>query len=299
MRSIGVDVEQFNTAMEQQKAEARKAWAGSGEAATDKLWFDLLDQVGPTEFLGYETETAEGEVLALIKDGKPVKQLKKGEQGIVIVNQTPFYGEFGGQVGDRGVIMAPKGVHFDVQDTLKKLGKVFAHVGVVEKGPLKVGDAVELHVDHSRRTAIRANHSATHLLHEALRETLGAHVAQKGSLVDPDKLRFDFSHPKPLSKEELTAIEDLANAVVLRDGPVVTRLMAVDDAIAAGAMALFGEKYGEEVRVVSMGEASHDDKGGRVFSVELCGGTHVRATGEIGLIKVVQEGAVGRRRTAH
>ncbi len=291
-RNVGVDVEQFNAAMAQQKAEARKAWAGSGEAATDKLWFDLLDQVGPTEFLGYETETAEGEVLALVKDGKPVKQLKKGDEGIVIVNQTPFYGESGGQVGDHGVIMAPKGVHFEVTDTQKKLGKVFAHVGVIEKGPLKVGDAVELHVNGSRRTAIRANHSATHLLHEALRETLGTHVTQKGSLVDPDKLRFDFSHPKPLSKEEIAAIEDLANAVILRDSPVVTRLMAVDDAIAAGAMALFGEKYGEEVRVVSMGEASHDDKGGRVFSVELCGGTHVRATGEIGLVKIVQEGAV-------
>jgi alanyl-tRNA synthetase len=292
VRSIGVDVEQFNLAMAQQKAEARKAWAGSGEAATDKLWFDLLDQVGPTEFLGYETETAEGVVLALIKGGKPVKQLKKGEEGIVIVNQTPFYGESGGQVGDEGVIMAPRGVHFDVTSTQKKLGKVFAHVGVVEKGPLKVGDAVELHVNRTRRTAIRANHSATHLLHEALRETLGTHVTQKGSLVDPEKLRFDFAHPKPLSKEEIAAVEDLANAVILRDSPVVTRLMPVDDAIAAGAMALFGEKYGEEVRVVSMGEASHDDKGGRIFSVELCGGTHVRATGEIGLVKVVQEGAV-------
>ncbi|MGA9268051.1 MAG: alanine--tRNA ligase, partial [Rhodomicrobium sp.] len=291
-RNVGVDVEQFNAAMAQQKAEARKAWAGSGEAATDKLWFDLLDQVGPTEFLGYETETAEGEVLALVKEGKPVKQLKKGDEGIVIVNQTPFYGESGGQVGDHGVIMAPKGVHFEVTDTQKKLGKVFAHVGVIEKGPLKVGDAVELHVNGSRRTAIRANHSATHLLHEALRETLGTHVTQKGSLVDPDKLRFDFSHPKPLSKEEIATIEDLANAVILRDSPVVTRLMAVDDAIAAGAMALFGEKYGEEVRVVSMGEASHDDKGGRIFSVELCGGAHVRATGEIGLVKIVQEGAV-------
>ena len=291
-RDVGVDVEQFNVAMAQQKVEARKAWTGSGEAATDKLWFDLLDQVGPTEFLGYETETAEGEVLALINDGTLVKQLKKGEQGIVILNQTPFYGESGGQVGDHGVIMAPKGVHFEVTDTQKKLGKVFAHVGVVEKGPLKVGDAVELHVNGTRRTAIRANHSATHLLHEALRETLGTHVTQKGSLVDPDKLRFDFSHPKPLSKEELAAVEDLANAVILRDGPVVTRLMPVDDAIAAGAMALFGEKYGEEVRVVSMGEASHDDKGGRVFSTELCGGTHVRATGEIGLVKVVQEAAV-------
>ncbi len=188
--------------------------------------------------------------------------------------------------------MAPRGVHFDVKDTQKKLGKIFAHVGTVERGPLKVGDAVELHVNSARRTSIRANHSATHLLHEALRETLGAHVTQKGSLVDPDKLRFDFSHPKPLAKEEIAAIEDLANAVVLRDSPVVTRLMPVDDAIAAGAMALFGEKYGDEVRVVSMGEASHGDKGGRVFSVELCGGTHVRATGEIGLIKIIQEGAV-------
>ena len=188
--------------------------------------------------------------------------------------------------------MGPKGVHFDVHDTQKKLGKIFAHIGVVQKGPLKVGDAVELHVDVARRTATRANHSATHLLHEALRETLGTHVTQKGSLVDPDKLRFDFSHPKPLSKEELAKVEDLANAVILQDSPVVTRLMAVDDAIAAGAMALFGEKYGDEVRVVTMGEASHDDKGARAFSVELCGGTHVRATGEIGLVKVVQEGAV-------
>ena len=291
-RHIGVDVDQFNSAMAHQKAEARKAWAGSGEAATDKLWFDLLDQVGPTEFLGYETETAEGQILALIKAGKPVKQLKKGEEGIVIVNQTPFYGESGGQVGDEGVISAPKGVRFDVTDTQKKLGKVFAHIGTVEKGPLKVGDAVELHVNRDRRSAIRANHSATHLLHEALRETLGTHVTQKGSLVDAEKLRFDFSHPKPLSKEELAAVENIANAMILKDSPVVTRLMAVDDAIASGAMALFGEKYGEEVRVVSMGEASRDDKSGRTFSVELCGGTHVRATGEIGLTKVIQESAV-------
>jgi alanyl-tRNA synthetase len=291
-RNIQVDVGQFNVAMAQQKADARKAWAGSGEAATDKLWFDLLDETGATEFLGYETETAEGQILALVKDGKPVKQLKKGEDGIIIVNQTPFYGESGGQTGDRGAIMGPKGAHFDVSDTQKKLGKLFIHFGTVQKGPFKAGDAVELHVDHGRRTATRANHSATHLLHEALRQTLGTHVTQKGSLVDPDKLRFDFSHPKPLSKEELAAAEDLANAVILQDSPVVTRLMAVDDAIASGAMALFGEKYGEEVRVVSMGEATHDDKGGRAYSVELCGGTHVRATGEIGLIKIVQEGAV-------
>ncbi len=291
-RDIRVDLDQFRSAMSQQKAEARKAWTGSGEAATDKVWFDLLDQVGPTEFLGYETETAEGQVLALIKGGKPVKQLKKGEDGIVILNQTPFYGESGGQVGDQGVIMAPKGVHFDVRDTQKKLGKVFAHVGTVEKGPLKVGDAVELHVNRARRVAIRANHSATHLLHEALRETLGTHVTQKGSLVDPEKLRFDFSHPKPLTKEELAVVEDIANGVILQDSPVVTRLMAVDDAVASGAMALFGEKYGDEVRVVSMGEATYNDKGSRAFSVELCGGTHVRATGEIGLVKVIQESAV-------
>jgi alanyl-tRNA synthetase len=291
-RNIQVDVSHFNAAMAQQKSDARKAWAGSGEAATDKLWFDLLDEAGATEFLGYETETAEGQILALIKGGKPVKQLKKGEEGIVIVNQTPFYGESGGQVGDRGRIMGPKGAHFDVADTQKKLGKLFIHFGIVQKGPFKTGDAVELHADHARRTATRANHSATHLLHEALRETLGTHVVQKGSLVDPDKLRFDFSHPKPLSKEELAAVEDMANAVVLQDSPVVTRLMAVDDAIASGAMALFGEKYGDEVRVVSMGLATHDDKGGRAYSVELCGGTHARATGEIGLIKIVQEGAV-------
>ncbi|MBT3070252.1 alanine--tRNA ligase [Rhodomicrobium sp. Az07] len=291
-RSISVDIEQFNAAMAQQKAEARKAWAGSGEAATDKVWFDVLDQAGATEFLGYETESAEGQIVAIVKDGKSVKQLKTGDEGILVLNQTPFYGESGGQVGDRGVIIAPKNAHFDVTDTQKKFGKLFAHVGTVKKGPLKVGDAVEMRVEHARRTAIRANHSATHLLHEALRETLGTHVTQKGSLVDPDKLRFDFAHPKPLSKEELATVEELANAVVLRDSPVVTRLMAVDDAIAAGAMALFGEKYGEEVRVVSMGEASHDERGSRAFSVELCGGTHVRATGEIGLVKVVQESAV-------
>ncbi len=291
-RDIQVDVDQFIAAMAQQKAEARKAWAGSGEAATDKLWFDLLDQLGPTEFLGYETETAEGQVLALLKAGKPVKQLKKGEEGVIIVNQTPFYGESGGQTGDRGVIMGPKGAHFDVTDTQKKLGKLFAHSGIVQKGPLKVGEAVELHVDRARRTATRANHSATHLLHEALRETLGSHVTQKGSLVDPDKLRFDFSHPKPLSKDELAAAEEIANAVILQDSPVVTRVMGVDDAIESGAMALFGEKYGDEVRVVSMGEATQDDKGARAFSVELCGGTHVRATGEIGLVRIVQEGAV-------
>jgi alanyl-tRNA synthetase len=291
-RGVSVDVAAFNTAMERQRADARKAWSGSGDAATEKIWFELLDKHGATEFLGYDTESAEGEILAIVKAGKPVKQLKKGEDGAILVNQTPFYGESGGQVGDEGVVRAGKGVEFRVTGTQKKLGKLFVHFGVVQKGPLKVGDAVELRVDGARRTSIRANHSATHLLHEALREKLGTHVAQKGSLVDPDKLRFDFSHPKPVSPEELGAVEELANAIVLQNAPVVTRLMAVDDAIASGAMALFGEKYGDEVRVVSMGTAPEGKKAGKTYSVELCGGTHVAATGQIGLVKIVAESAV-------
>jgi alanyl-tRNA synthetase len=291
-RGIAVDLPAFNAAMERQREEARKAWSGSGEAATEKVWFELLDKHGATEFLGYETETAEGQIIAIVKGGKSVKQLKSGEEGAIIVNQTPFYGESGGQVGDRGSIRTAKGAEFEVSDTQKKLGKLFVHSGVAQKGPLKLGDAVELRVDPTRRTAIRANHSATHLLHEALREHLGAHVAQKGSLVDPDKLRFDFSHPKPMSRDDLAAVEDIANAIILQDAPVITRLMAVDDAIASGAMALFGEKYGDEVRVVSMGTALQGEKAGKTYSIELCGGTHVAATGQIGLVKIVGESAV-------
>ncbi|MDJ1158434.1 alanine--tRNA ligase [Chelatococcus sp. SYSU_G07232] len=288
-RGIGVDTNAFSAAMERQREKARAAWAGSGEAATEALWFGLKEKVGATDFLGYDTETAEGVVTALVKDGAEVKALAAGERGQMVVNQTPFYGESGGQIGDTGLVTAP-GVRVRVTDTQKKLGDLFVHSVTVEEGELVVGHAVELAVDHARRTAIRANHSATHLLHEALRRVLGDHVAQKGSLVAPDRLRFDFSHPKPIAEGELAAIEDIANRMVLQNAPVATHLMAVDDAITSGARALFGEKYGEEVRVVSMGTVP--EEGGRTFSVELCGGTHVSRTGDIGLVTVVSEGAV-------
>ena len=291
-RGIGVDREGFDAAMSRQRADARKAWVGSGDAAEDKIWFELKEQLGASEFLGYATEQAEGEILALVRNGKTVKQLRKGDKAGMIVNQTPFYGESGGQVGDQGVIRGAKGVLFRVTDTRKQLGDLVVHFGVVEKGPFVSGQAVELEVDHSRRTATRANHSATHLLHEALRQVLGDHVAQKGSSVDPARLRFDFSHPMPMTTDEIEQVEDLANAMVLQNSPVDTRLLAVDDAIESGALALFGEKYGDEVRVVRMGEAISGDKAGKAYSVELCGGTHVRRTGDIGLIEVVSESAV-------
>ena len=209
----------------------------------------------------------------------------------MVVNQTPFYGESGGQVGDQGLIRGPKGALFRVTDTQKKLGDVFVHMGRVEAGRFEAGDAVELEVDHGRRAATRANHSATHLLHEALRQVLGPHVAQKGSLVSPDRLRFDFVHQKPMSADEVRAVEAMANAFVLQNSGVETRLMALEDAKASGAMALFGEKYGEEVRVVSMGIGAEGEKANRAWSVELCGGTHVRRTGDIGLVKVIGESA--------
>ena len=287
-RGLGVDTEAFAAAMERQRAQARRAWAGSGEAATETIWFGLKERLGATEFLGYDTEQAEGVVAALVVDGAEAPGLKAGGRGFVLVNQTPFYGESGGQVGDAGVMTAP-GVVARVVNTLKKLGDLFVHEVIVEQGELRPGLAVELVVDHGRRADIRANHSATHLLHEALRQVLGDHVAQKGSLVAPERLRFDFAHPKPISAEELAEVETVANRVLLQDAPVTTRLMGVDEAIASGARALFGEKYGEEVRVVSMGESGG---GNRAWSVELCGGTHVARTGEIGLISIVSEGAV-------
>ena len=289
-RGIAVDTDAFDAAMQQQKAKARAAWAGSGEAATDTVWFGVKDRVGATDFLGYDTETAEGQVLALLKDGAEVPALEAGQSGLVVLNQTPFYGESGGQQGDRGA-MTGEGVSVRVTDTQKKLGDLFIHAVTVDQGTLKVGQALELNVDHARRRAIRANHSATHLLHEALRQVLGDHVAQKGSLVAPDRLRFDFSHPKPISDEELARVEDIANRVLLENTPVVTRLMAVDDAVASGARALFGEKYGDEVRVVSMGLAPEGSNAAG-WSVELCGGTHVARTGDIGLISVLGESAV-------
>ncbi|QND53361.1 alanine--tRNA ligase [Phyllobacterium sp. 628] len=290
-RGIGVDTDAFAAAMERQKAEARAHWSGSGDAATETVWFSVRDKVGATEFLGYETEKAEGVVTALVRDGAQVDSAAEGENIAIVVNQTPFYGESGGQQGDTGVISGD-GFTVVVTDTQKKNDGVFVHLGKVVKGAVKLGVPVELTVDSIRRTRIRSNHSATHLLHEALRETLGTHVAQKGSLVAPDRLRFDFSHPKPISDKELAVIEDLANEIVLQNAPVSTRLMAVDDAIAEGAMALFGEKYGDEVRVVSMGTALHGEKAGKSYSTELCGGTHVRATGDIGLIRIVSESAV-------
>jgi alanyl-tRNA synthetase len=286
-RGIGVDLTGFNAAMERQREMARASWSGSGEAATETVWFALREKAGATDFLGYDTESAEGIVAAVVRDGKEALALAKGETGAVVLNQTPFYGESGGQVGDTGV-MTGDGVRFIVTDTQKRAGDVFVHSGTVEEGTLKPGQALTLQVDHARRTAIRANHSATHLLHEALRQVLGDHVAQKGSLVSPERLRFDISHPKAISAEEMSQVEDIVNDIVLQNAPVATRLLSRDEAIESGARALFGEKYGDEVRVVAMGEGDT-----RAWSVELCGGTHVRRTGDIGLVSVIGESAVG------
>lgn len=290
-RGITVDTDGFSTAMERQKTEARANWSGSGDAATEKVWYSVRDKVGATEFLGYDTEKAEGVITALVRDSAVIESAATGETVSIIVNQTPFYAESGGQQGDTGFIYG-EGFVIEITDTLKKADGVFIHQAVVNEGEIKTGDAVELVVDNARRTRIRSNHSATHLLHEALRETLGNHVAQKGSLVAPERLRFDFSHPKPISDEELRKVENLANEIILQNSSVSTRLMAVDDAIEAGAMALFGEKYGDEVRVVSMGTATQGDKAGKTYSLELCGGTHVRQTGDIGLVRIVSESAV-------
>ena len=291
-RDITVDTDAFNAAMERQRADARAAWVGSGEAATEEVWFGIREEVGATDFLGYETEEAEGAVVALVVDGKPVERVEAGTDAVVILNQTPFYGESGGQVGDTGEMTSAEGARFTVSETQKKLGDLFVHHGHVDAGAVAVGDALELKVDHVRRTGTRANHSATHLLHEALRETLGQHVTQKGSLVEPNRLRFDFSHTKAVADGEIASIEEMANDIILQNGEVTTRLMSVDEAIESGAMALFGEKYGDEVRVVSMGTTSGEDGTEKTYSLELCGGTHVRRTGDIGLVKIVGEGAV-------
>jgi alanyl-tRNA synthetase len=291
-RGISVDQASFTDAMDRQRAKARASWSGSGDTASEAIWFPLREKLGATEFLGYDTETAEGVVTALVKDGKDADSLKTGESGAIILNQTPFYAESGGQVGDTG-LMTGEGVKFRVTETQKKVGDLFVHVGTVEQGTLKLGTALQLDVDHARRSSIRAHHSATHLLHEALRQVLGDHIAQRGSLVAPDRLRFDFVHPKPITAEELARVEDIANEVVLENDEVTTRLMAVDDAREAGARALFGEKYGDEVRVVSMGKSAREHGQNALgWSVELCGGTHVRRTGDIGLISVTGESAV-------
>ena len=286
-RGLSVDRAGFDAAMADQKAAAREAWTGSGEAKSDQLWFDLADQFGPTEFTGYLSEDGEGRVLALVRDGSLVVEAAAGDRVSVLVNQTPFYAESGGQQGDAGTITTSAGARLRVDGTTKPLGKLHLHQAVVEAGAIAEGDTVRLSVDSDRRHRLEANHSATHLLHAALRHRLGDHVAQKGSLVAPERLRFDFSHPSPLSADDLEVVEAAVNDQVRSNGAVSTRLMSPDEAIAGGAMALFGEKYGDEVRVLTMGGSAD-----LPYSIELCGGTHVRALGEIGLVRVVADSAV-------
>lgn len=289
-KNIQVDMDAFDAAMERQRAQARKNWAGSGDAATDKVWFEILDAVGPTEFLGYNTEHAEGEIRAILKNTARAESAQAGDDVMIITNQTPFYAESGGQVGDTGTMTTPGGATVTITDTRKMLGKLWVHIGKVTGGEIRTGEAVSLVVDHTRRGAIRANHSATHLLHEALRQVLGEHVAQKGSLQDAERTRFDISHPKPIAADELRRIEDIVNAEIRANTPVITRIMALDDARETGAMALFGEKYDDEVRVVTMG--TQGANANKPFSVELCGGTHVERTGDIGLLTIVSESAL-------
>jgi alanyl-tRNA synthetase len=284
-----VDLDGFNAAMAEQRTRARAAWAGSGEAATETVWFELKEQVGATEFLGYATETTEATIRALIAEGAPVATAAAGTTVAVLLNQTPFYAESGGQVGDTGRLTGADGLVIRITDTQKKLGDLFVHIGTVESGTARADMPVLAAVDHARRRDIRAHHSATHLLHEALRRALGPHVTQKGSLNAPDRLRFDISQPRPVTPEELRAVEREVNACIRENAEVTTRLMTPDEAVKLGAMALFGEKYGDEVRVVSMG-APDDEKS--AYSIELCGGTHVARTGDIGLFKITAEGAV-------
>ncbi len=289
LRANGLSVDRagFDAAMAEQKRAARAAWKGSGAKASDDIWFDIAETHGSTEFTGYANDVGEGEVLALVRDGQRVDSAKAGDTVAIVVNQTPFYGESGGQVGDAGTISSDARLRAQVTETSKQLGRVWVHHAIVEAGEIRLGDPVRLAIDLTRRGQIRANHSATHLLHEALRQRLGTHVAQKGSLVAPDRLRFDFSQPVGLSPADIAEVEARVNEQVRGNGPVLTRLMTPDEAIAEGAMALFGEKYGDEVRVVSMGQ----DADG-TYSLELCGGTHVGALGDIGLVKIIGEGAV-------
>ena len=302
-RGREVDTGGFDEAMAEQKAKARAAWSGSGEAADLAIWFEIADANGATDFLGYDTETAEGQMLALVKDGAEVEALEAGESGWLVMNQTPFYGESGGQVGDSGWMRRLEDEHdlAEVTDTQKMGGgKVFAHQVTIKQGRFAKGEAVALEVDHARRGKIRANHSATHLLHEALRRALGDHVAQRGSLNAPERLRFDFSHAKALTPEEISRVEREVNAFIRQNSAVNTRIMTPDDARALGAQALFGEKYGDEVRVVSMGTEAGSGKGadGQTYSIELCGGTHVAQTGDIGTFALTSEtaSAAGVRR---
>ena len=285
-KSLKIDQEKFQSLMKESRELAKKNWKGSGDSAIDDIWFGVKEKLGATEFLGYETNQAEGVVLSLFKDNKEVDQLKSGEEGMIIVNQTPFYGESGGQVGDEGEIISGD-FKFEVKDVQKKLGDLFVHYGNVKSGSIKLNSSVEMKINVSRRDNIRAYHSATHLLHESLRRVLGEHVTQKGSLVEPERLRFDFSHMKPISADEITKIETYVNTMVEKKSDVKTRLMTPKEAVENGALALFGEKYGEEVRVLSMG-----DEESSYFSTELCGGTHVRNTGDIGKFKIVSQSSI-------
>jgi alanyl-tRNA synthetase len=288
-RGIAVDIERFSQEMEAARERSRASWIGSGEAATEAVWLGLREEIGATEFLGYETESAEGVVQAIVRNGERVTEAAAGDEISLVVNQTPFYAESGGQVGDTGVIFSASGVELAVRDTVKKAGDLHVHLATVIRGSLKVEDAVELRVDGARRRLLRGNHSVTHLLHQALRRRLGEHVTQKGSLVAPDRLRFDFSHPRPLTQEDLQAIETEVNEQIRANSAVQTRLLSPERAVGEGALALFGEKYGDEVRVVAMGGEPEKN---RPFSVELCGGTHVRRTGDIGIFKIVGEMAI-------
>ena len=285
-KSMLIDKEKFQSLMKESRELAKRNWKGSGDAAVENVWFGIKDKLEPTEFLGYETNQAEGVVLSLLKENKEVDQLKENDEGMIILNQTPFYGESGGQVGDTGEIIS-NDFRFEVIDVQKKLGDLFVHYGKVIKGSIKLKQNVELKIDTERRDNTRAYHSATHLLHESLRRVLGTHVTQKGSLVEPSRLRFDFSHMKPILNEEIDKIENFVNSMVLKKSDVKTRLMTPDEAVENGALALFGEKYGEEVRVLSMG-----DEDGKYFSTELCGGTHVKNTGDIGKFKIISQSSI-------
>lgn len=291
-RSIDVDVDGFNASMEKQKADARANWSGSGDAASEAVWFSVFDRVGPTEFLGYDKLLAEGVVQAIALDGAEVEGATQGQKVDLVFNQSPYYAEMGGQVGDSGQVVFENGAIAIISSVSKKADGLFVHHADMQEGSIKTGDAGRLEVNAARRADICRNHSATHLLHESLRQVLGDHVAQKGSLVSENRLRFDFSHQKPIGDEELQIIESITNEVVLQSNPVTTRVMGVDDAVEAGARALFGEKYGDEVRVVAMGEQVEGSNHDGQFSVELCGGTHVANTGEIGVVTVFSESAV-------
>ena len=285
-KSLSIDTKKFQSLMQESRELAKKNWKGSGDAAVEDIWFGIKDKLGATEFLGYETNQAEGVILSLLKNNKEVKDLKSNDEGMIITNQTPFYGESGGQVGDTGEIISGD-FRFEVTDVQKKLGDLFVHYGKVISGSIKLNDSVEMKINETRRNDTRAYHSATHLLHESLRRVLGTHVTQKGSLVEPSRLRFDFSHMKPISEDEINKIEKFVNSMVSKKTDVKTRLMTPDEAVENGALALFGEKYGEEVRVLSMGD---DD--GKYFSTELCGGTHVKNTGDIGQFKITSQSSI-------